>query len=143
MELEQLFSMAGALAAIGWLLLIIIPRRPMAVLFAGILIPMLLAVLYLFLIALNLRGAEGGFGSLADVALLFSKRELLLAGWVHYLAFDLFIGAWEVRDSQRHGLPHLLVIPCLLMTFMLGPIGLLCYFAIRTVKMRTLSLEGA
>jgi hypothetical protein len=89
------------------------------------------------------RGADGGFGSLADVATLFSKQELLLAGWVHYLCFDLFIGAWEVRDSQRHGTPHLLVIPCLLMTFMLGPIGLLFYFAIRSVKTGTLSLEGA
>jgi hypothetical protein len=143
MELEQLFSMAGALTTIGWLLLVIIPRRPLAVLFAGVVIPMLLAVLYLSLIALNIRGADGGFGSLADVATLFSKQELLLAGWVHYLCFDLFIGAWEVRDSQRHGTPHLLVIPCLLMTFMLGPIGLLFYFAIRSVKTGTLSLEGA
>ena len=52
---------------------------------------------------MNIQGAEGGFGSLADVATLFQKQELLLAGWIHYLAFDLFIGAWEVRDcaAQR------------------------------------------
>ncbi|MNC91016.1 hypothetical protein D3C83_71980 [compost metagenome] len=85
---------------------------------------------------MNIRGAEGGFGSLADVAALFQKRELLLAGWIHYLCFDLFIGAWEVRDSQQHGIPHLVVIPCLIMTFLLGPIGLLFYFAIRSAKLR-------
>ena len=89
---------------------------------------------------MNLSGAEGGFGSLADVATLFQKRELLLAGWIHYLCFDLFIGSWEVRDSQKHGIPHFVMIPCLLMTFMLGPIGLLFYFAIRTAKLRSLSV---
>ena len=54
---------------------------------------------------MHFQGAEGGFGSLADVATLFGKPELLLAGWIHYLAFDLFIGAWEVRDAQRNEHP--------------------------------------
>ena len=139
MDLEQIFSMASILAVIGWLLLAVLPRQPIAQLVAGIAIPLTLSVAYLILIALHLRGAEGGFGSLADVATLFQKQELLLAGWIHYLAFDLFIGAWETRDAQRNGLPHLVVIPCLVMTFMLGPIGLLFYFAIRTAKTRALS----
>lgn len=56
---------------------------------------------------------------------------LLLAGWVHYLAFDLFIGSWEVRDAQRHGLSHLLVVPCLALTFLFGPVGLLLYLGLR------------
>ena len=136
MDLEQIFSIAGALAAVGWLLLIIVPKRPLAVHVAGVFFPLILALIYLYFIAMHIRGAEGGFGSLADVALLFQKRELLLAGWIHYLCFDLFIGAWEVRDSQASGIPHLVVIPCLIMTFMLGPIGLLFYFAIRTAKLR-------
>jgi len=125
----------------GWLLLIFFPRQKLARLLSGIALPIVLAILYLYLIATNLSGAEGGFGSLGDVATLFQKRELLLAGWIHYLAFDLFIGAWEVRDAQRNQIPHLVVIPCLLMTFMLGPIGLLFYFAIRTAKTRSLSVS--
>jgi hypothetical protein len=141
MDVEQLFSMAGLLAMAGWLILVILPRRPLATLVGGVIVPLILSVGYLILIAQNLRGAEGGFGSLADVASLFQKQELLLAGWIHYLAFDLFIGGWEIRDSQEHGFPHLVMIPCLLMTFMLGPIGLLFYFAIRTAKTRTLSLS--
>ena len=140
MDLEQIFSMAGALAAAGWLFLVFLPKRPLAVHVAGVFLPLLLALMYLYFIAVNIRGAEGGFGSLADVAALFQKRELLLAGWIHYLCFDLFIGAWEVRDSQRHQIPHLVVIPCLIMTFMLGPIGLLFYFAIRSAKLRNLNV---
>ena len=135
--------MAGLVAAVGWLVMILLPRNRIAMLTGGIVVPLLLSVDYLFLIAWYFRGAEGGFGSLADVATLFQKQELLLAGWIHYLAFDLFIGGWEIRDSQRHGIPHLVVIPCLLMTFLLGPIGLLFYFAIRTAKIRALKLEEA
>lgn len=140
MELETLFSVAGSIAAVGWLMLVFVPRQPFAQIIASVIAPLLLAAVYLYLIAMNLSGAEGGFGSLADVALLFQKHELLLAGWIHYLCFDLFIGSWEIRDSQKHGIPHLVMIPCLLMTFMLGPIGLLFYFAIRSAKLRSLSL---
>ena len=141
MPLEQIFSMATLLAMIGWLILAILPKQPVMQIISGVIIPLVLSVGYLFLIAQNLRGAEGGFGSLADVATLFQKQELLLAGWIHYLAFDLFIGAWETRDAQRNGIPHLVVIPCLIMTFMLGPIGLLFYFAIRTAKTRGVRLQ--
>ena len=135
--------MAGSLAMAGWLLLVIFPRFSLVKLASGVVIPLMLSAGYLILIVQHFNGAEGGFGSLADVAALFQKRELLLAGWIHYLAFDLFIGGWEVRDSQRLGIPHLLVIPSLLMTSMLGPIGLLFYFAIRTAKTRALTLEAA
>ena len=62
---------------------------------------------------------------------LFDNPWALLAGWTHYLAFDLFIGGWEVRDAQRRGIPHLLIVPALVLTFLLGPAGLLLYLAIR------------
>jgi hypothetical protein len=140
MSLDQVFSLASTLAAVGWLFLIILPKRPIAVHFAGLFIPMILSAMYLYFIAMHMAGAEGGFGTLNDVALLFQKRELLLAGWIHYLAFDLFIGAWEIRDSQRLEIPHLVVVPCLIMTFMLGPIGLLFYIAIRSAKTKSVAV---
>ena len=144
MELENIFSMAGLLAMIGWIALITLPFHPFkrhAMLAGGVVMPLVLSAMYLALIAMHFRGADGGFSSLADVATLFRKQELLLAGWIHYLAFDLFIGAWIVRDSQRNEIPHLVVIPCLVMTFMLGPIGLLFYFAIRTAKTKQLAVS--
>ena len=92
-------------------------------------IPLLLAVVYTGLIAARWSGHQGGFTSLGAVGELFADPWLLLAGWVHYLAFDLFIGAWEVRDAARARVPHWLVVPCLIATFLVGPMGLLLYFA--------------
>ena len=104
-----------------------------AVVLSGAL-PLLLAATYAGLIAthyLGPHGGEGGFGSLDDVAALFRDRWALLAGWVHYLCFDMWTGAWELRDAQRRGMPHGLLVPCLLLTFMFGPVGLLLYFGVR------------
>ena len=141
--LETVFSFASFIAAFGWILLVLLPADSRAKLLTGISIPLTLSAIYLVYIFLHLGGAPGGFGSLADVRLLFSRDELLLAGWVHYLAFDLFIGAWESRDAQRLQIPRLVMVPCYVMTFMLGPIGLLFYFAIRTAKTKQLDLEAA
>ena len=74
----------------------------------------------------TLPGSEGGFSSLDDVALLFSNPWMLLAGWIHYLAFDLLVGTWEARDSRDRGIPHLLLVPCLILTFLFGPPGGCC-----------------
>lgn len=75
--------------------------------------------------------AQGGFASLSDLAALFDTRALLLAGWLHYLAFDMLIGAWEVREAKRQGMAHWTIIPALLLTFMFGPAGLLVFIAQR------------
>jgi hypothetical protein len=129
---EALFSLVSAAVVPGWALLVLAPRwKWSARLVAPVLIPGLLALLYVFLLVTRWAGAEGGFGSLAEVRRLFDEPSLLLAGWVHYLAFDLFVGSWEVRDAQRLSLPHGLVVPCLLLTFVFGPAGLLLYLAIR------------
>ena len=140
--MDTVFSACSTAAFIGWLLLILIPRWRWTQVLSGTVIPLSIGVVYLALIVRYMPGAEGGFGSLTEVAALFTHRGLLLAGWVHYLAFDLFIGSWEARDSIRRGVPHLLVIPCLIMTFMLGPIGLLAYWSVRSLKTGAGPLEG-
>lgn len=141
MNPESLFSLAGLLALSGWVLLAVVPRWRWTMAIAAVALPLALAGLYLGLVFANLFGAEGGFGSLADVARLFEDRWVLLAGWVHYLAFDLFIGAWEVRDAQRLDIPHVAVLPCLALTFLLGPAGLLLYFLIRATLRDTVAAE--
>jgi len=142
MSLEALFSAASTLVLPGWLLLALAPRfKWTARLVAPVLIPALLGLLYLYLILTRFPGAEGGFGSLAEVRRLFGDEALLLAGWVHYLAFDLFVGSWEVRDAQRLGIPHLLVVPCLVLTFLFGPVGLLLYLVLRGALRRQLFLD--
>ena len=126
----QLFQIANLVAILSWIALALQPRRVAPTLrFA---VPGVLAVLYIWLIATSLPGAQGGFDSLANVKLLFTSDRAVLAGWVHYLAFDLFVGCWEVYDAKDRGVRHLLVIPCLFLTFMFGPAGLLLYLIIRT-----------
>ena len=142
MSPEQIFSLCGMLVLPGWLLLVFLPRWKWgARLVCPVVIPLLLALVYLWLVATTFGRTPGGFGSLAEVSLLFQNPRALLAGWIHYLAFDLFIGSWEVRDAQRTGVHHLLVVPCLVLTFLFGPVGLLLYFALRAGIRRKLFVE--
>lgn len=132
MNPDTLFSICNGIALIGWIILVFLPKwKLVAGVITSVIIPSLLALVYGTLLLADLPRAEGGFGSLADIYLLFGNPNLLLAAWIHYLAFDLFIGSWEVRDSGNLGISHLLLVPCLLLTFLLGPLGLLCYLAIR------------
>jgi Domain of unknown function (DUF4281) len=139
---ERLFALCNTLALIGWLILTVAGRMRWASRIAtGVVIPLVIAILYTGLVAAHWGGAQGGFGTLHGVAELFSNRWLLLAGWIHYLAFDLFIGSWEVRDAQAVGISHFIVIPCLVLTFLFGPAGLLLYFIIRVVRTRALAIR--
>jgi len=131
MTAERLFSVLNLVAMIGWLPLVFLPRVRWAARFVPVVVPALLAVVYVAVLAVAVPGSQGGFSSLGGVSALFDNPWALLAGWVHYLAFDLFIGGWEVRDAQRRGVPHLLVVPALVLTFLVGPGGLLLYLAIR------------
>jgi len=131
MTAEQLFSILNLMTVAAWLLLVFLPRVRWTATLLPVVMPLLLAVIYVVLVAATLGRSEGGFSSLAGVRALFDNPWTLLAGWTHYLAFDLFIGGWEVRDAQRRGVPHLLIVPALVLTFLLGPAGLLLYLAIR------------
>ena len=124
--LETIFEIGNLVAITGWMVLIFIPAwRNLAQIIAGAIIPVLLALSYTALIGVWWSRGEGGFGSLDDVALLFQSRPLLLAGWLHYLAFDLLVGAWVVRTARAEGIAHPIVIPLLLLTFLFGPVGYL------------------
>ena len=136
MTAEAVFSVVNLVAVVGWLLLVAAPRSRLATTAAGTVIPLLLAVVYLTLFAVHVGTARGGFSTLAAVAELFSNPWLLLAGWVHYLAFDLLVGTWEARDARERGVPHLALVPCLFLTFMFGPAGWLTYLGVRAVASR-------
>ena len=130
---NQVFSIANGFALVVWLLLIVLPRqRWVTGVLAPVAMPSVFAVIYVAIIATQWKGSAGGFSSLPDVATFFSQPWLLLAGWVHYLAFDLIIGSWEVRDARERGIPHIAVVPCLALTFMFGPAGWLAYSGLRT-----------
>lgn len=135
MSPETLFQFSGPLALIGWAALVLAPFAPrLADRIAGLAIPILLSVGYTALILVYWSGAPGGYDSLDNVMLLFTSPGIALAGWVHYLAFDLFVGAWEVRVARRERIPHLLVLPCLVLTFLFGPVGLVAFLALRVAR---------
>lgn len=132
MTADQLFQLSSPLALLGWLVLVAAPLAPrIAQAVAAAAIPLLLSLAYAGLILAFWSGAPGGFGTLAEVQALFTHPHIALAGWLHYLAFDLFLGAWEVRTARAEGIPHWAVLPCLVLTFLFGPAGLLTFAALR------------
>jgi hypothetical protein len=134
---DALFQIANPLALLGWIALALSPLAPRAALaVSGVAIPLVLSVGYAGLVLAFWSDAPGGFGSLADVQLLFTDPNIALAGWVHYLAFDLFVGAWATRTARDEGIPHLLLLPCLVLTFLFGPAGLLAFVALRFTHAR-------
>ena len=141
------FNIGGQLAMLGWLVLLLslfVERlRPVALAAASIAIPALLALAYGLLIRAGFsESPDGGFGSIEQVRALFASDSALAAGWLHYLAFDLFVGSWIVADGLKRNIAALLILPCLPLTFLFGPLGLLLYLALRLVFQRRLSTEA-
>lgn len=137
MSLETIFSLCSGLAMIGWLGLVVVPKSEVTRhVYPSVVTPVMLGLVYTYLMV-SFQGeapAEGGFGTLEAVKALFGVDALLLAGWIHYLAFDLFVGAWIVRDSQTHQINHFLILPCLFFTLMAGPLGLMLYLGLRALR---------
>lgn len=138
-----LYCNYGVLPA--WALLMLAPENLWTKrLVHSALVPLVLASVYILAFAVNQDSPEGGsFSSLEGVMALFTGPWLALGGWVHYLAFDLFIGAWEVRDARRREIRHLYVVPCLFFTLMLGPVGLAMYLVLRAVLTGSVLLDEA
>lgn len=138
MSPETVFQIAQPVALAGWLMLIFAPLMPqLADRVAGFAVPILLALVYAVMLVVYMPEGEGGFGSLPEVMKLFTVPGLAMTGWLHYLAFDLFIGGWEVRTARREDISHWLVLPCLGLTLLAGPIGLLLFLCLRLAICRS------
>ncbi|MEP6712543.1 MAG: ABA4-like family protein [Ferruginibacter sp.] len=135
---DSVFQICSTIAIIGWLILIIASPfwADTNKLIIGVVVT-LFAIVYSWLISKGFRAGDfEKFGSLDGVMQLFTNKTTVTAGWIHYLAFDLMTGTWITKNAKQHGINHWIIIPCLLFTFMLGPIGLLLYFLIRCVITR-------
>lgn len=140
---ESLFSLSSIPVLIGWLALLLSPFAPIwSNRIAGVAVPFALSLLYCALILVYWSGSVGGFDTLANVKLLFTQDEILLAGWVHYLAFDLFVGAWIVRTARAKGISFWFVLPCLPATFLFGPIGYLLFNIIQLSAAKFVGLKS-
>lgn len=139
MPLDLLFRIASTVALVGWIVLALSPlKRGLAVLVARLLAAILCGGYAAVLVHALATGPVGkiDFNSLDGVMAMLRTREAALAGWVHYLAFDLFVGAWEAETAPQARVPHWLLLPCLALTFVAGPVGLLAYLVVRAVRQR-------
>lgn len=127
----SIFSVVNLVAVAAWVLLAVFPRRRLAAFVASRVVPALLSGAYVAIVLSMWGQSPGGFSSLETVGQLFDNRWMLLAGWIHYLAFDLFVGSWMVQDAREHGISHGPLVPLLLLTFMFGPAGWLAYLGLR------------
>ena len=142
MSPSTVFQIASNLVLVQWLLMIVAPRWFVTQwLIKSCVIPVVIAVIYATYLFSGGPINFSDFGSLEGVKKLFATASdsVMLAGWVHYLAFDLMVGSWVLGNSHEHGISHWLIIPCLFFCFMLGPVGLLLYWIIRTIKTKQLA----
>lgn len=138
--LSSAFTLCNRIALVAWLLIFSFPLWPNA---ARSLILTTVVVLlcgaYVYFLFLGKRhdapgeSPRGGFFTLAGVISLFKSPRAVLAGWIHYLAFDLMVGLFIVHDAAARGIAHWWLLPALFLTLMFGPAGLLAYLALRTL----------
>lgn len=136
MSPEIIFKILNLSVVPAWALLVFLPRASLTrtIVHSG-LYPLLLGAFYIsvfaYALATGTMNGEGNFTSASGVSAIFQSPIGVLIGWSHYLVFDLFVGAWIARDSLRRGVPHLAAVPCMLLTFVFGPIGLFSYLLLR------------
>jgi len=146
MNWETAYSALNLLVVPAWLLLIFMPGSALTrrLVHSG-LFPLALGLVY----ALSLGAAlifgisdpDAGMSDINGVMSLFDHPNGIITGWTHFLVFDLFVGSWIARDARRRSIPHLLILPALVFSFIFGPIGLLIYMIIRLMRGEGLSLD--
>ena len=140
MNASGLFQLFNGVALAGWILLaaaVLLRRNWLRDAVCGTYVPVALSAIYAALIVLFFFEAPGGFDSLESVQLLFTSPWAALAGWVHYLAFDLFMGARTAQGFEEMGLPRWPLIVLLPLTFLFGPAGYLAFEIIKASVTRS------
>ena len=130
-----------------WLLLIFIPNHPLTNFFVqSIIAPLLLATGYIYL-SYNLYLDNSIFDGLElyrglnGLYSVFANENLLLIFWLHFLSISLFAGSWIVRDSRKHFVPKIILIPSLVLTYFSGPVGLVIYWFLRIFFAKKISFN--
>ena len=134
----EVFSIANMIAMPMWVLMLFFSKWKVTQFLIDFkVIPLALAFMYAIYIfqAIQISGMMD-FGSLTSVITLFTEENAVLAGWIHYLAFDLIVGMLVLDQNKELKINQLVMAPCLFLTFMLGPIGFLLFMIIKTIKQK-------
>tara|TARA_B100001057_G_C22572780_1_gene841846 strand:+ start:31 stop:501 length:471 start_codon:yes stop_codon:yes gene_type:complete len=144
---ENIYLLANWGVIPFWLLLIFIPNNQFTNFFTqSIIVPLLLAVSYAYFSYIiysegNIFDGFELYSGLDGLYSMFANEALLLIFWLHFLAISLFTGAWIVRDSRRYFVPRIITIPCLILTYLTGPIGLVIYWFFRIFFAKKISFD--
>lgn len=140
MQAADIFSICNKVILLGWVLLIFLPnwKYTQAIILNGLIV--LFSGIYAFMILKDIGNFNPeSFSTLANVKALFQNDDAVAAGWIHYLAFDLFVGAYIVKKSKQIGLSRILFTITLPFTFMFGPLGYLLFVIFKTIKTKSLN----
>ena len=141
LELDALYGLTGMLIIICWGLLILHPDRSSRwIAVPKFAVPTLFGLIYAGIMMVRFFDSGGGYGSIAAVRALFAHDDILLAGWLHYLAYDFFVGVWIAEQADRIGLSRQIQALILVTAFMFPPMGLVLFLATRAIMRRSLRL---
>lgn len=135
---ELIFTVLNTSVLPGWALLVFLPRHAITkqVVHSG-LYAAVLGVAYAVLLFGDHPGPQGSnFFTLEGVTRIFTTPQTIIACWVHYLIFDLFVGAWIGRDCERLAMKPWMAIPSQVLTLLFGPAGLLSWVLVRGIHKR-------
>ena len=120
-----------------WLLLILMPSHNITKFFShSIIAPLLLTAAYIVVAQQIILGDNTFEGfklylGLDELGEIYSNESFRLVFWLHFLAISLFLGAWIARDCQKYMVPKILSIPCIVITYFAGPVGIVIYWFVR------------
>lgn len=145
MNWELIFTVTNNWALVMWLILAFAPRHywggdivMKGIFYGGVgLLALTYAVIVIPLMTGMIDGGSDGsadFSTLAGVQALLSSDGGATIGWIHYLAFDLFVGIWVARNADKYGFARWMQVPILFFVLMLGPLGLVLYLLLRFTR---------
>ena len=130
-----------------WLILIFFPQSHLCRFFVTSIFPIfILSTAYIFFFYfsyLNSYDFIDNFSlylGLENLSNLFSNNSYLIIFWIHFIAINLFTGGWIVKDAQKLSINKILIIIPLIVTYLIGPVGLFVYWLIRIFHAKSINL---
>ena len=130
-----------------WLVLIIFPQSQISKVFITSVFPIfILSLVYIYLLyTIYLSGYDllqnfKLYLGLGQLSILFENQSFLILFWIHFLTINLFCGGWIVKDSQMFNMNKILVSLPLIITYLIGPVGITIYWVIRIFYAKRISL---
>ena len=130
-----------------WLILIFFPQSNLSRYFVTSIFPiLLLSIAYIFMIYKSYLSSYEFLNNfdlylnISNLSNLFSNETFLILFWIHFISINLFTGGWIVKVSQKFGINKIILFLPLIITYLIGPLGLLIYWLIRIFYAKSISL---